>query len=605
MKKIELLAPAKNLETGKIAVNYGADAVYIGAARFGARAAAGNSMEDIENLTGYAHKYNSKVFVTLNTILYDSELEDAEKLIWQIYNAGADALIIQDMGVLLMDLPPIALHASTQTHNYNTDRIKFLNDVGFERIVLARELSLTEIGKIRKQTTAELEFFIHGALCVSFSGQCYFSEAVTGRSANRGNCSQMCRHPYNLIDRNGKKLALNSHLLSLKDLNLSHSLKGLLDAGIQSLKIEGRLKDGNYVKNVVTYYRQKLDSLFSEGNEYAKCSSGYTKTEFIPDPERSFARSATDYFVSGRKRSMINSFSPKSTGKRLGKVREKGKDYICIDTVEKLNNGDGLCFIRNNELFGLRVEKVIGERVFVNHTGSLEVGTFLFRNFDHEFNKLLESDKSIRRVGAVIIIKDENNSLTYEIKDEDNLISSIILDEMPVFADNKDAARKNIKSQLTKSGNSMFEITEVLDLCDNVYFFRAAEINSIRRKLFEAHEAYRMDFFKRKDSVFERKMIPYPATKVDFRENVANSKAEEFYKQHGVKEVVPAMELGSSEKNQLLMTTRYCIKFEMGFCKRHQKTSEHIAEPLFLEDNNRKYILEFDCNKCVMYIRST
>jgi 23S rRNA 5-hydroxycytidine C2501 synthase len=603
MNAIELLAPAKNLESGIVAINYGADAVYIGADRFGARAAAANSVSDIETMVQYAHKYRAKVFVTLNTILYDHELEEAQNLIHQVYNAGADALIIQDMGILKMDIPPIAIHASTQTTNYDPNRIQFFDKLGFERIVLARELSLKEIQKIRNQTTTELEYFIHGALCVSLSGQCYFSQAVTGRSANRGMCAQMCRHPYNLVDGNGEKLVLNSHLLSLKDLNLSDNLKELIHAGITSFKIEGRLKDINYVKNVVSYYRKKLDAIFSLDPNYKKASSGTSEIKFEPDPERSFSRGSTDYFLSVRNNNLVNQHSPKSMGKKMGLVDTVGKDFITVNGKETFHNGDGLCFIVKNELIGVRVEKVIDKKVFVNDTAKFTQGIELYRNHDHEFNKILEADKSIRKVAASIVVSEREGQLYFELSDEDNLNSAFVLTQLPEVAKDAVLSAKNLISQLSKAGNFIFDIRAVINRCETAYFFRISELNEIRRRLFEKHENLRVLAFARKDIIPKFEKNSFPVKEVDFTENISNQKAAQFYKEHGVEKQEKALEVTSLKNDQLLMTTRYCIKFELGFCERFQAAKNVPSEPLYLEDQNRKYLLKFDCKNCLMQIR--
>lgn len=603
MPKIELLAPAKNLESGKIAINYGADAVYIGADRFGARAAASNSLADIIELIRYAHKYKAKVYVALNTILYNDELKEAEKLIRQIYRAGADALIIQDMGILKMDLPPIAIHASTQTNNYQPERIHFLDEVGFERIVLARELALPEIKAISKQTKADLEFFIHGALCVSLSGQCYFSETITGRSANRGMCAQMCRHPYNLLDAQGNQLKLNSHLLSLKDLNLSKDLAGLLEAGITSLKIEGRLKDTNYVKNVVSYYRQQLDQIISSNSQYQKASTGSTEIAFTPDPERSFNRQSSTYFINERAQGLVNTASPKAMGKQIGAITQIGRDYIKTDAQEALHNGDGLCYILDDQLFGLRVERVQDDKIFVRELSKLRKDLMLYRNHDHEFNKQLESDQSIRKVAAAIEITEVNDHLHFKITDEDGLSSIFIRAELPELAKDAEMANKNIKTQLAKSGNAMFQVKEVSILFEKAYFFRFAELNEIRRILFEQLEAMRIATFAAQDSKAERKTAIYPKTSTDFSENIANTKAQEFYRESGVEEQEKALEISGAKEKQLLMTTRYCIKYELGYCQRFQGAKDGPEEPLYLQDQNRKYLLDFDCKNCLMQIK--
>ncbi len=603
MTEIELLAPAKNLESGRAAINYGADAVYIGASRFGARAAASNSMADIGSMVRFAHKYRAKVYVALNTILYDSELEEAEKLIHQIYDAGADALIIQDMGILKMDIPPIPLHASTQTNNYSTGRIGFLDQIGFDRIVLARELSLREIHKIRAATKTDLEYFVHGALCVSLSGQCYFSEVTTGRSANRGMCAQACRHPYNLIDGNGKRIIHNSHLLSLKDLNLSNNLSELIHAGITSLKIEGRLKDISYIKNVVSYYRRKLDDIFNAETEYVRSSSGNTEINFEPDPERSFNRQSTNYFLFGRSKNLINACSPKSLGKKIGTVLKVGPGHITLRADETVNNGDGLCFILKNELIGFRIEKVVDDKVFISDTSGLAPGIVLYRNHDHGFIKRLEADKSVRRINADILVSEKDNALCFELFDEDNLSSAYIVKEIPEKAKDRELSERNLVSQLSKSGSSMFNINQVKNKCKTGYFFRISELNEIRRILFERHEVLRIATFAAKDTDKQRKMVDFPQKEVGFPENISNEKASQFYQEHGVQKQEKAIEASSAKENQVLMTLRYCLKYELGYCERFQGTKNSPPEPFYLEDQNRKYLLQFDCKKCFMNIR--
>ncbi len=603
MNAIELLVPAKDLESGKIAINYGADAVYIGANKFGARAAASNSIQDIAKLVKYARKYKAKVFVTLNTILYENELKEAEKLIWDTYNAGVNALIIQDLGILKMNIPPISLHASTQTNNFEPERIMFLDKLGFQRIILARELSLEEIKKIRKQTKTELEFFIHGALCVSLSGQCYFSQAISGKSANRGVCAQMCRHTYNLLDATGKKIVSNKHLLSLKDLNLSNHLQELIHAGISSLKIEGRLKDKSYIKNVVSYYRQKLDAILASDLNYTKASSGRTKIGFVPDPEKSFNRQSTDYFLFGRKKKQINPFTPKSMGKKIGKVTRVFNDYVSVNTSENLHNGDGLCFIFRDSLVGVRLEKVKERKLFLSDLSKISSGVTLFRNYDHAFTKLTAADKSVRKIDAHISIAEENNRLVFTLTDEDKLSSVHKLAPLPDVARNAQSAKKNIISQLTKSGNSIFNILSVEYLCEKAYFFRTSSLNEMRRTLFHEHEKLRIAAFAPKDFMRKSENENYPKKDVSFTENIANTKAEDFYKEHGVEHIEKALETSTPKPNQLLMTTRYCIKYELGWCAKLQKAKNTPQEPLFLEDYKRKYKLDFDCTKCMMQIR--
>ena len=400
MQKVELLSPARDLVVGKAAIDNGADAVYIGAPAFGARKAAANSLEDIGTLVGYAHRFYCRVFVTLNTILYDSELAEAEKMIRQLYAIGVDALIIQDPGILNMDLPPICLHASTQMHNYELERIKFLDQLGFQRIVLARELSLEQIREIRKEVKAELEVFIHGALCVSLSGQCYLSQYMFGRSANRGECAQPCRMKWTVEDNSGKKLIKDKYVLSLKDLNLSSYIDDLIEAGVDSFKIEGRLKDENYVANVTNYY----SSLIGKHPGIVRSGSGHILSAFEADPERSFSRGSSDYFIRGRHRGLVNMDTPKSMGKKIGIVKETKGNTIILDAIGELANGDGLCYLEQGGLKGIKVNEAVGNRIVCNETVKLRPGTELFRNYDHRFNIRLDKVKSVRKIRIKIIL---------------------------------------------------------------------------------------------------------------------------------------------------------------------------------------------------------
>lgn len=603
MKKIELLAPAKNLETGIAAINYGADAVYIGAPKFGARSAAGNTLEDIGKLIKYAHQYWAKVFITMNTILYDHELKEAEKLIHQLYKLGADALIVQDMGILEMNLPPIELHASTQTHNYDLDRIKFLEQVGFKRIVLARELSLDEIKNIRKHTNVELEYFIHGALCVSLSGQCYFSHAIGGRSANRGECSQACRMKYDLIDDEGKVIAKDKHLLSLKDLNLSDHLNEIVDAGICSLKIEGRLKDSSYLKNITSYYRQSLDKIFSRKRDFEKASSGTIKPSFKPDPEITFNRGYTSYFFTGRIPEIANFYTPKSMGKEIGKIREVKKDHIVVDSRFKLHNGDGLCFFNRNKLLkGFQVNGVQGNKVFPNDMNMLQKGVVLYRNNDHEFAKILKKDNTIRKIDVEFFLDIIDNKLNLTAIDEDEISANIQIDGDFELAKNEELALKNIKKQLQKSGDSIYQIHTININFDKVPFVQAKTLNDLRRQCLEQLTNIRIEAFKEEET---RPLIShpkYPAKELSYLGNVVNCKAEEFYHKCGVERIEKGFELQNNYSGKTIMTTKHCLRHEFGMCHKETKTGKDKNQALFLVDNKNRYKLEFNCQRCEMKI---
>jgi len=600
MHKIELLSPAKNLECGLAAINHGADAVYIGASQFGARAAAGNSIEDIDALVQYAHNYRSKVFVALNTILTDEQLPDAEKLIWDVYNAGADALIIQDMGILQLNLPPIALHASTQTDNRTLEKVKFLQDVGFSRVVLARELSLKQIAEISSQTDVELEAFVHGALCVSYSGQCYMSQANCGRSANRGQCAQYCRLPYHLLDADDTMLMKNKHFLSLKDLDLSGSLSEMMEAGVTSFKIEGRLKDVDYVKNITAYYRMKLDAVLEGNTRFKKDSAGRTTFFFEPNPEKSFRRGATDYFLNGRKPDIAQLDTPKSMGEAIGKVKEIGDYYFTMSSAEKLNNGDGLCFINpHGDLTGFRVNKVDGRRVYPADMPKLNEGIWLYRNQDQAFDKILKGKTSERKVGLEIVFREIANGFYIQMTDEEgiSILFRIECDKQP--AQKPEAVNDNIKNQLSKLGNTIYEALDISIQLDAPWFFQASQLSEWRRLAIEQLDQARKIAYVRHP---KREGVPatYPTSPLTYLGNVTNASAEAFYHEHGVDDIQPGFEV-NAEEDVTLMFCKHCIKYNLGWCPKEGYKAT-FKEPLFLKNNNQLYKLTFDCKICEMRI---
>ena len=602
MNYIELLSPAKNLECGLAAINHGADAVYIGASSFGARAAAGNTLEDIATLVQYAHKYRSKVHVALNTVLTDEQLPEAEKLIWEVYNAGADALIIQDMGILQLNLPPIALHASTQTDNRTVEKVRFLQDVGFSRVVLARELSLKQIADISSQTDIELEAFVHGALCVSYSGQCYMSQANCGRSANRGQCAQYCRLPYHLLDADDTMLMKNKHFLSLKDLDLSDSLGELMDAGVTSFKIEGRLKDVDYVKNITAYYRKKLDAVLEGNTRFQKASAGRTTFFFEPNPEKSFRRGATDYFLHERKDDIVQLDTPKSMGEAIGKVKEIGEYYFTMSSAEKLNNGDGLCFINpHGDLTGFRVNKVDGRRVYPADMPRLVEGIWLYRNQDQAFEKILKGKTAERKVGLEIVFREIANGFYIQLTDEDgtSILFQAACEKQP--AQKPEAVNDNIKNQLSKLGNTIYEAIDISIQLDSLWFFPASQLSEWRRLAVEQLDKARENAYVRVSNS-NRKSIPanFPTTQLTYLGNVTNAQAEAFYREHGVEEIQPGFEV-KAEEGVPLMFCKHCIKFALGWCPK-QGYKATFKEPLFLKNNNQLYKLTFDCKICEMRI---
>ena len=607
-KKIEILAPAKDLIGGMAAINSGADAVYIGAPQFGARSNANNSIEDVAALVQYAHLFNAQVFVVMNTILYDNELETCRSMIWELYDIGVDALIIQDMAIMEMDLPPIVLHASTQANNRDADKIKFLKDAGIKRVVLARELNLHQIKTIYDEADVELEFFVTGALCVSFSGNCYMSVANGERSANRGSCAQNCRLPYNLIDGNGETLIKNSHLLSIKDLDISEQIPNLIEAGIVSFKIEGRLKDVVYVKNNVSYLRQKLDSfLENEGSDkYTKASSGKCTYTFDSSLNRTFNRGYTDYFVNERHSSIGSWESPKSKGQYIGKLIKTVGNYYEIENGELLNNGDGLCFINeNNEAEGIYVNKSENGKIYPNVLKEVKEGTFIYRNNDAAFIKIVErEDSAVRKISTTLLLTENETGFELIATDEDGNVSIVNLEHPKEQTKTGESIEENIKTQLAKTGFTPYTADEINVMFSQNWFLPISKINELRRTVYDQLTEIRLKNYKREEHQLVKTSHPYPETKLDFMYNVSNKTARKFYERHGVTEIEKAFELQWDPGKSRVMTTKYCIKYELKKCPIHQKdiVGVKVKEPLVLKQGELEYKLKFNCKPCEMEI---
>jgi putative protease len=606
-KKIEILAPAKNLTQGIAAINSGADAVYIGAPLYGARSNATNSVEDIAELVKYAHLYNAQVFVVINTILYDNELEPCRQLIWKLYDIGVDALIIQDMAIMEMELPPIVLHASTQTNNRDADKIKFLADAGIKRVVLARELNLHQIKEISEASDVELEFFVTGALCVSFSGNCYMSVANGERSANRGSCAQNCRLPYNLIDGNGETLIKNSHLLSIKDFDVSNQIPNLVEAGIVSFKIEGRLKDIVYVKNNVSYLRQKLDAFLNENSDkYTKASSGKCTYLFDSSLDRTFNRGYTDYFVNERHQSIGSWESPKSKGQYIGKlIKTVGNSYE-IENGELLNNGDGLCFINeNNEAEGIYVNRAENGFVYPNVLKEIKEGTFIYRNNDAAFIKLVErEDSAVRKISTTLLLKENETGFGLIATDEDGNVSIVNLVHPKEPTKNNESLAENFKINLAKTGFTPYTADEITIEFSGNWFLPISKINEMRRTVYEQLSEIRLKNYVRKEHQLVKTSHHYPETKLDFMYNVANKTARKFYERHGVTEIEKAFELQWDPGKSRVMTTKYCIKYELERCPKYHRENmdKKVKEPLVLKQGELEYKLKFNCKPCEMEI---
>ena len=598
-RKIELLVPAKNLETGIAAVNHGADAVYIGASQFGARQAAGNSVEDIVRLVEYAHIFGVKVYVTLNTIIKDEEVPEVEQLVASLYDAGVDALIVQDMGILEMDIPPIPLHASTQMDNRGPEKVDFLSRIGFPRVVLARELSLEQIAGIhRANPETELEVFVHGALCVSYSGQCYASEHCFGRSANRGACAQFCRLSFDLTDCDGNVIVRDKHLLSLKDMNRSGYLEELLDAGATSLKIEGRLKDVSYVKNITAYYRAKLDAIFQRRKEYVRASYGTVAPQFVPAPEKSFSRGFTDYLLKNGKEDITSFDTPKSKGEYMGKVKFVSRGYFTV-TGKEFSNGDGACFIsRSGKLCGFRINKVEGNRVYPQTMPPVETGDELFRNYDCDFERQLSRPDVPRRLNIELFFSESDEGFVLRAVDETGAETMI---EKPFGKDvARSPQRENIVAQLKKWGNTPFEAVNVSVVLENEWFVPSSLLSDMRRTLCEKMMQGKRE--QRRDARFVKgDAVAYVTQSLDYRGNVSNAYARKFYRDHGVKDIAPAYEIAPVEK-AAVMFCKHCIKYSMGWCSRSGVQSPYKEPYYIVSGDGRRFRLQFDCKECMMRV---
>ncbi|MFZ4287289.1 peptidase U32 family protein [Variovorax sp. HJSM1_2] len=634
--QLELLAPARDAEIGIEAINHGADAVYIGGPGFGARASAGNSIQDIERLCRHAHRFNSKIFITLNTILRDDELEPARCMAWDVYNAGADVLIVQDMGLLDIDLPPIQLHASTQTDIRTVEKARFMQDVGFSQIVLARELTLKQIKAIHQGLDAErckLEFFVHGALCVAYSGQCYISHAHTGRSANRGDCSQACRLPYQVVDSKGRFVAHDKHVLSMKDNNQSDNMAALVDAGVRSFKIEGRYKDMAYVKNITAHYRKLIDEVIEaretagdpERPPMARASSGRTSFSFTPDPDQNFNREFTDYFVNGRKEDIGAFDTPKNPGQAIGWVSKVGPNWVELEVSNAatvLHNGDGLCYYDlQKELVGMainRAEPVSAGpnnklwRVFPKDPlagfKDLRRGTEVNRNRDMDWVRMLDKKSSDRRIGLWAELSETAHGFALSLTDEDGHQASANLPAEHTLARHAARNEASLREHLGKFGTTPFEPLDISLKLSQPWFVPASLLNQLRRDAVQALEDARLAAYERPQRAAEvLPPVAYPEDTLTYLANVFNDKARGFYERHGVKVIAAAYESHEEEGEVSLMITKHCVRFSMSLCPKQAKGVTGVqgtvrAEPLTLINGKEKLTLRFDCKPCEMHV---
>lgn len=583
--KIELLSPAKNLEVGLAAINHGADAVYIGGPAFGAREKAGNSVEDIEKLCRHAALFDAKVYVTLNTLLYENEMEPARKLAWDCWNAGVDALIVQDQNLLDLDLPPIPLHASTQCDNLTVERVKELEQLGFEQVVLGRELTIDQIREIRRQTTVPLEFFVHGSLCVSHSGQCYLSEYIGNRSANRGACAQPCRLPWDLLtlgesgaarDDDYRTLIKGKHLLCLKDLNNSAHLEELLDAGITSFKIEGRLKDADYVKNITAFYRQQLDAIFTRRPEYVQASQGHCTYNFEVNPEKSFNRGFTDYFIHGRQPNIGAPFTPKSMGEYIGEVKWCNSVQMEILTDKTLHNGDGLCFLnQEEELIGIRADVVNGKTVSCNRPHGARRGAKIYRNYDIEWQRQVDASTGNRKIDIGLVLEEtkEGFVLGGKLKAESGKPSTFNfqLSTSKIPATNPEKATENIRKKLSQWGDTIYNPVNLELQLSQPYLIPASVLGELKRGLIDVIASEE----RPKQSIYRQ------------TKQIADGLGQRPH--NDVPDNIPTH----------LMTCHHCIRYANGLCP---KITGKPVGPLFIRNGENVFRLEFDCKKCLMYV---
>lgn len=611
---LELLSPARDTSIAREAILHGADAVYIGGPGFGARHNAGNSLQDLAELVPFAHRYGAKIFVTLNTILHDNELEPARRMIHDLYQVGVDALIVQDMGVLEMDLPPIEIHASTQCDIRSVEKAKFLSDAGFSQIVLARELNLNQIRAIHENVDATIEFFIHGALCVAYSGQCNISHAQTGRSANRGDCSQACRLPYTLKDDQGRVVAYEKHLLSMKDNDQSANLAALVDAGVRSFKIEGRYKDMSYVKNITAYYRQLLDELMEQRTDLVRASSGKTSHFFIPSPDKTFHRGSTDYFVNERKIDIGAFDSPKYIGLPVGEVLKVGKDFLDVSVTDTLTNGDGLNVLIKRDIVGFRANTVekTGKnqyRVWPNEMPetlkNVRPNHPLNRNLDHNWQQALTKTSSERRIAVDLELGGWEEQLILTLTSEEGVSVTKTLEGQFEVANNPEKAYSNLRDGLTKLGQTMYQARKVDLKLPAPLFVPNSQLNQLRREAIGELTEARLQQYQR--GTRKPVSVPppvYPEEHLTFLANVYNHKAREFYQRYGVKLIDAAYEAHEEKGEVPVMITKHCLRFAFNLCPKQAKGSVKSwkASPMQLVHQDEVLTLKFDCKPCEMHV---
>ena len=604
IRHIELLAPAKDYASAVDAIDCGADAVYIGASRFGARYAAGNTIEDIARVVEYAHRFGAKVYATCNTLLFDEELKDARSQAESLIRAGVDALIIQDMAYARMGLP-IELHASTQTNCVDTERVRFFEQVGFSRAILERSMSLEQIRQVRRSTTIELEAFIHGAICVCQSGRCFLSRSTSTRSGNRGECSQPCRLSYDLTDGEGTTYIKSKHLLSVRDLDLSARIGDMLDAGVSSFKIEGRLKDRIYLRNVVSHYRRILDREIAQRSECRRSSEGTSRIEFTPSPAKSFTRGASEYMFNGKQSGVASFDTPKAVGESIGRIVKVTERGFTLDRAHDLATGDGVCFISNGEAIGTNINAVNGSLITPNRIEGLRAGMELFRNYNRLFSASVEKSRLRRSVEARLELQLLPQSILLRAYDLQGNSAEATLPQNAEPAKDGQKMYQTIVTTLRKSGDTIFDITDIriLDaegeaLHESVpAFVPASALATLRREALNSLSDRRISNIAESRIFIENRSARYPATSLSEQDNVTNTLSREFYNDHGVEHIEQGLDCHPTTEGHRVMISDYCIRREIGECLLKQPT---IKGKLYLERGRKRYRLEFDCKKCQM-----
>ena len=595
-REIELLAPAKDYASAVDAIDCGADAVYIGAGKFGARHAATNTIEDIARVVEYAHRYNAKVYATLNTLLFDDELEAAREQALALIEVGIDALIVQDMAYYLMNLP-IDLHASTQTNCATPEKVKFFEQLGFKRAILERSLSKDQIAEIRKVSSIELEAFVHGAICVSQSGRCFFSRSTSERSGNRGECSQPCRLEYDLCNDKGEVIIKSKHLLSVRDLDLSARLGEMIDLGINSFKIEGRLKDRTYVRNIVSLYRQLLDKEIAKRDDVMRSSMGISTIEFEPNAARSFTRGASEYFFDGKCRGVASFDTPKAMGERIGKVIKSDSRGIVIDSKHDLATGDGVCFISNGSLIGTNIVGVEGDYIQLNRYDGVSVGVELFRNYNRLFSQAVERSRVKRTISTDLLLQFSEDNITLTATDESGISATATVAQPSEEARDKTKGEEALRRQLMRSGDTIFEVRNIE--ISEVRFAPMSVIGALRREVFELLDKERLVHHKKSGNLAENRVAEYPSKRLAPQDNVTNRLARQLYTDCGVEDIAEGLDCRATTAGEQVVISDYCIRREIGECLLEKPC---LRGDLHLVRGTKKYKLVFYCKACQMRV---